>query len=257
MNKLMNFSGLGRIGMMLVIAVVFAVTAIGVGDASAATGGVLKNMFPPGNKGTSQGVGMIDGHDGNKYVFHIPGGNGGTELTEGDEVFFELGNGRKVHSVTQESSNPIGEAGYLVDSETERKEGKKGLNAVNVKTLSRDDGESTWEWVQEYVLGREMVMPGDNLVLHMQKAKVLEAFVNAQRGKDYDSIDNAPEEKERGIGHTVGAGIVAEIVKGILGDSPIVIELPMSKGTVKFFNESKSFGGKVIDIVIKINGSEV
>ncbi|MEX2341181.1 MAG: hypothetical protein WD605_02570 [Candidatus Paceibacterota bacterium] len=97
----------------LVLTVLFAVTVIGVGEASAATG-ELKNMFPPGNNGTVRGVGMIDGHDGNKYVFQTPRDNGGQELKEGDEVFFEPGNGRTAHSVAQtadEDSAKIGPPG--------------------------------------------------------------------------------------------------------------------------------------------------
>lgn len=71
--------------------------------------GDLKELFPPGNKGTSQGVGMIDGHDGNKYVFQTPNDNGGKELVLGP-ISFNVINGRFIDSVTQETSGPIGEA---------------------------------------------------------------------------------------------------------------------------------------------------
>ena len=65
--------------------------------------GDLKELFPPGNKGTSQGVGMIDGHDGNKYVFQTPGDNGGKELVVGSTISFNVVNGRFIDSVTQET----------------------------------------------------------------------------------------------------------------------------------------------------------
>jgi CspA family cold shock protein len=196
----------------LVVTVLFAATAIGVGEVSAATGD-LTNIFPPGNKGTARGVGMIDGHDGNKYVFRTPGDNDGKELKEGDEVFFEPGNGRKVHSVTQESDSPIGEAvSGLIDEirendtvEFELQEGKKGLNAVNVKVLSRDRSKPMWEWVQANIVGREMVMPGDN-VLCIDGAKiVIDRDSGRSTGHD-DDCDGIPEER---------GDKVIQIIKGI------------------------------------------
>ncbi|HEY9081861.1 MAG TPA: hypothetical protein VIN73_00890 [Vicingaceae bacterium] len=71
--------------------------------------GDLKELFPPGNKGTSQGVGMIDGHDGKKYVFQTPNDNSGQELVLGP-ISFNVVNGRFIDSVTQTSDNPLGEA---------------------------------------------------------------------------------------------------------------------------------------------------
>lgn len=83
--------------------------------------------------------------------------------------------------------------------------------------------------------GREMVMPGDNVLV-------------GEKRKDYSSIDNAPEEKERGIGkdmdcdgdgyddlacHTVGAGVVAEIVMGIDG-TPKTPAISIAKETIEF-----------------------
>ncbi|KJS05829.1 MAG: hypothetical protein VR77_07170 [Flavobacteriales bacterium BRH_c54] len=56
--------------------------------------GDLKELFPPGNKGTSQGVGMIDGHDGKKYVFQTPNDNSGQELVLGP-ISFNVVNGLK------------------------------------------------------------------------------------------------------------------------------------------------------------------
>ncbi|NCP46485.1 MAG: hypothetical protein COW67_05255 [Flavobacteriales bacterium CG18_big_fil_WC_8_21_14_2_50_32_9] len=71
--------------------------------------GDLKQLYPPGNKGTTQGVGMIDGHDGNKYVFQTPNDNGGKELVLGS-ISFNIVNGRFIDSVTQSADNPLGEA---------------------------------------------------------------------------------------------------------------------------------------------------
>lgn len=71
--------------------------------------GKLTQLFPPGNTGTAQGVGMIDGDDGNKYVFQTPGDNNGKALVEGS-ISFNVVNGRFIDSVTQETSGPIGEA---------------------------------------------------------------------------------------------------------------------------------------------------
>ena len=72
--------------------------------------GDLKDIFPPGNKGTSQGVGMIDGHDGKKYVFQTPNDNGGKELVVGSTISFTIVNGRHIEGVSQSADNPLGEA---------------------------------------------------------------------------------------------------------------------------------------------------
>ncbi|MGE0560787.1 MAG: hypothetical protein AB7O47_03140 [Flavobacteriales bacterium] len=63
--------------------------------------GDLKNLFPPGNTGLIQGVGMIDGHDGNSYVFQTPQDNSGKELSIGKISFTLSENGRHIESVSQ------------------------------------------------------------------------------------------------------------------------------------------------------------
>ncbi|MDP2629713.1 MAG: hypothetical protein Q8P45_03385 [Candidatus Harrisonbacteria bacterium] len=70
-------------------------------------------------------------------------------------------------------------------------------------------------------------------------------------GEDQD-CDSAPEEKERGIGigHTL-------IIKRAEELPAIEIVLPMTKGTVKFFNEAKSVGGHIIDVLIKVNPHDI
>ena len=72
--------------------------------------GKLENLFPPGNNGTAQGVGMINGHDGNKYVFQTPGDNNGQALRENCDISFNVVNGRFIDSVSQSADNPLGEA---------------------------------------------------------------------------------------------------------------------------------------------------
>ena len=65
--------------------------------------GDLKNLFPPGNTGLTQGVGMIDGHDGKKYVFQTPQDNANQSLTIGTITFTLSENGKHIESVTQET----------------------------------------------------------------------------------------------------------------------------------------------------------
>lgn len=72
--------------------------------------GDLKDVFPPGNNGTSNGVGIIVGEDGNQYVFQTPRDNNNQVLTVNSPIYFTLVNGKHVESVSQDSSNPIGEA---------------------------------------------------------------------------------------------------------------------------------------------------
>lgn len=72
--------------------------------------GNLDELFPPGNKGTSQGVGMITGSNGDHYVFQTPKDNNGKALTIGQKIYFDVVNGGHIENVRQESSGPIGDA---------------------------------------------------------------------------------------------------------------------------------------------------
>lgn len=75
----------------------------------AATGD-LKNMFPPGNNGTSKGVGVVVGEDGTRYVFQTPRDNNGEVLLEGQTVEFTLNKNRHITNLTAYTDAPIGEA---------------------------------------------------------------------------------------------------------------------------------------------------
>jgi hypothetical protein len=69
--------------------------------------GNLDNLFPPGNNGTSHGVGMITGNDGKHYVFQTPSDNDGQVLTLGP-ISFVVTNGRHIDSVSQSSDGSTG-----------------------------------------------------------------------------------------------------------------------------------------------------
>ncbi|PCJ24589.1 MAG: hypothetical protein COA97_09410 [Flavobacteriales bacterium] len=70
--------------------------------------GDLKNLYPPGNNGTSRGVGMIDGDDGKNYVFQTPTDNNNHELALGSISFTLSENGKHIESVSQTSDDLLG-----------------------------------------------------------------------------------------------------------------------------------------------------
>lgn len=70
--------------------------------------------------------------------------------------------------------------------------------------------------------------------------KIIQIIKGLRNGIDFDRPDNALEEKERGM----GAGVVSEILDGV-APFPIVIEMPETNGTVKWFNETKSNAGDI------------
>lgn len=195
----------------------------------------------------------------------------------------------------------------LIPAGASAAEGKKGLNAVNVKVLSKDSDEPMPEWVKEHIVGREMVMPGDNVRAGLgddlespwhSRAKGIiddnwvdelgntweelvgswfetcsretdkrtvvvcmqEAFRAAVIPMFQDQHEKAGSKGEgtftliRSIGNTGGGTFTLIKRAGEAPDIDIEIEIPESKGTVKFFNESKSFGRGVANIVIKTNG---
>ena len=94
MNKIILTSIIVGIAAMMMLSVLPAMAV------SAATGNI-KDIHPPTNDGTRNGVGFIDGDDGNTYVFHTPRDNSGKVLAEGDLVFFTLSeNGKRIESVS-------------------------------------------------------------------------------------------------------------------------------------------------------------
>lgn len=214
---------------VLALVVLFVAISIGVSEASAATG-TLKNIFPPGNKGAVRGVGMIDGHDGNKYIIQTPVDNGGQELNEGDEVSFELGNGRTVRSITQESSGLIGQA-RLTDSNGD------GYGDSYIKMPPRD--------IDKLFL--VSVKDGDNVTARKRLGRLkcgdvtLERCFQRQEGKKgLNAVDvRTSTIKQEG---------------DPIGDIDITIDLLRKKGVVKFFNENKSVSGptKVIRVIKEI-----
>lgn len=66
-----------------------------------AQGGVLDELYPPGSTGVVNGVGMITGNDGKKYIFQTPGDNNNQPLTKGVAITFTVTNGRHIESVSQ------------------------------------------------------------------------------------------------------------------------------------------------------------
>lgn len=189
----------------LVLAVLLAATAIGVGEVSAATGN-LKNIFPPGNNGSTRGVGMIDGHDGNKYVFRTPGDNGGKELIIDATISFNVVNRRLIDSVTQETRNPIGEAGsglidQIKDGDARAREGGHTIGAGQVA---------------EIVKG-----------------------IDGNHGENGDTMP--PKERIKKQEGTI------TIMKRLPDHSLEMIELRMKTGTVKFFNEKKTADSNLED----------
>lgn len=73
--------------------------------------GNIKNLFPPGNDGKQQGVGMIDGDDGNSFVFQTPRDNNNQALVVGPCSYELDPNGKHIESVSQTTSGPIGGIG--------------------------------------------------------------------------------------------------------------------------------------------------
>ncbi len=65
------------------------------------------NLFPPMNDGSANGVGMIDGHDGNKYIFQTPEGvrsaSDGSGLDMSGVVYFDVLHGNTAHNVSHEN----------------------------------------------------------------------------------------------------------------------------------------------------------
>ena len=133
-------------------------------DVAATATGDLKNVYPPGNKGTAYGVGIIAGDDGNIYVFQTPQDNGGMALEIGNKIFFELDNGQTATGLTDEikdgdsvtarkrpgrvkygditlERNFVEDPAFITWLEMELQEGKKGLNAMNVRILSQDEND--------------------------------------------------------------------------------------------------------------------
>ena len=74
------------------------------GPSFSALRGKGTNLFPPMNDGKINGVGMIDGDDGNNYVFKTPGDNNGETLTEGSIIYFDLDDKGNISSVSNDSS---------------------------------------------------------------------------------------------------------------------------------------------------------
>ena len=98
MNKIILTSVIVGIAAMMMLSVLPAMAV------SAQTGNI-KDIHPPTNDGTRNGVGFIDGDDGKKYVFHTPEDNNGELLTVGSIVFFTLSeNGKHIESVSH--TNP-------------------------------------------------------------------------------------------------------------------------------------------------------
>ncbi len=98
MNKIILTSVIVGIAAMMMLSVLPAMAA-------PAQSGNIKDIHPPTNDGTRNGVGFIDGDDGKKYVFHTPRDNNGEVLTVGQPVFYTLtANGKHIESVSH--TNP-------------------------------------------------------------------------------------------------------------------------------------------------------
>ena len=92
----MGMKGVWAVPVIVGIAVMMTLSVL---PAMAAQQGTIKDLFPPGNNGQIQGVGIIDGDDGNHYVFKTPEDNNGASLTEGQLVTFDVTNGRHATNV--------------------------------------------------------------------------------------------------------------------------------------------------------------
>ncbi len=92
MNKIILTSVIVGIAAMMMLSVLPAMAA-------PAQSGNIKDIHPPTNDGTRNGVGFIDGDDGKKYVFRTPSDNNGEVLTKGTAVTFDITNGRHVTNV--------------------------------------------------------------------------------------------------------------------------------------------------------------
>ena len=77
----------------------FMMAVLGTSGASAATGN-LDDLFPPGNNGSSHGVGFIEGDTSGKgrqfFVFKTTGDH---FFEEGDPVTFDIAHGRVATNV--------------------------------------------------------------------------------------------------------------------------------------------------------------
>ncbi len=64
-----------------------------------ASNGSVKSLYPPKNKGLTSEIGIIEGNDGNTYVFKISTDNDSSEFNIGDLVSFEIDKGIQVTNV--------------------------------------------------------------------------------------------------------------------------------------------------------------
>ncbi|MDP3881046.1 MAG: hypothetical protein Q8Q32_02615 [bacterium] len=153
-------------------------------------------------------------------------------------------------------------------------EGKKGLNAVDVKVLViKQEGDpipdidisidqepggavATGVLTNVFPPGNKR-NTGEDQDCNEERASGIGHDTERNTGEDQDcdsddQIDSAPEERARGngIGHTL-------IIKRAEELPAIEVVLPRTKGTVKFFNEAKSFGRQIVDVLIKVNGQDI
>jgi len=106
--------------------------------------GILNNLHPPGNNGTTRGVGVIVTEDGTQYKFQTPQDNNGAVLKVGRTISFDLNESGKISNVNAPkiNGNPnVMNKGELIDAMAKdaglsKADAGKALNAF-VRNASR------------------------------------------------------------------------------------------------------------------------